>query len=130
MSGYAPERPRTVLKPDPPLLRRDTTDGDMLWANPAARTLLWGFICFWFYFALLGLYRGNVLPGPLLYGGAVLLPPLFFAGIVPPRGKPFIDNYLKGLFVTAALLPLLYAMVWLGQFSHFRRYYAAALGWG
>ena len=130
MSGYAPERPRTILKPDPPLFRRSTTDGNMLWASPGGRAMLWCFVSMLFLAALRVMWVTGFAPGPLLFAAAMLLPPLFFVGIVPPPGRPFFDSYVKGLFATGALIPVLNALLWLAQFSRFRRYYAAALSWG
>lgn len=130
MSGYAPERPRTILKPRPIWKRLDAVTSERIWSSPGARTLLWAFVSMLLLGALRVTWMTGFAPGPLLFAAAMLLPPLFFVGIVPPPGRPFFDNYVKGLFATGALIPLLYALLWLAQFSRLRRYYETALGWG
>lgn len=129
MSGYAPERPRAVLKPRPFWVRASEITSEQIWASPVARTVLWAFICALLFIALRTMRVTGFAPGPLLFAAATLLPPLFFAGIVPARGTPFGRGYLQGLFATAALLPVLAAFAWLNQFGHIAGAIRAAQFW-
>jgi hypothetical protein len=130
MSGYAPERPRKILKPIGNWVAINNLTAEQIWATPRSRTGLWAIVSMIFYGALLGLHGAGLFPPPLLFAAAVLLPPLFFTGIVPPQGHAFMDSYLKGLFFTGGLLPVLALLVWLAQFGRFRRAFDAALSWG
>jgi hypothetical protein len=130
MSGYAPERPRKILKPIGNWVKFSNVTAEQIWATPQSRTGLWAVVSMIFYGALLGLHGAGLFPPPLLFASAVLLPPLFFTGIVPPHGHAFADSYLKGLFFTGGLLLFIALIRAIGGGGRFRRMYDVALSWG
>lgn len=103
--------------------------GDQIWASPRYRTLLWAFLCQWLWAALFLLPKADFGSAPFLVSAAMLLSPLFYAGIVPPRGHSFWWPYLIGIGFTAALLALLAVMSMLSLQTRAGRAVAALLGW-
>ncbi len=129
MSGYAPERPRKDL--EPPRYRAmiwNEITAEQIWASPKHRTMLWAFLSLALFGALALLQRGAVFAPPVLLGAAALLPPLFFTGIVPPRGHAFWRGYFIGMEFTAALVLLCAVMGWLASKTYRGRALEALFG--
>jgi len=129
MSGYAPERPRKDL--EPPRYRAmiwNEITGDQIWASPRHRITLWAFLSLVLFAALLRLNMAGFASAPLLLAAAFLLPPLFFTGIVPPRGQPFGRSYLIGMGFTVAMMLFAAIVGWLLSQTYRGRALQALLG--
>ncbi len=80
----------------------------------------------WFALAQLGMADFGFTP--LLLVTAILLPPLIFAGIVPPRGNPFLRGFLIEFGASNVLALLLAVLGWIRSGPFRSQALAALLG--
>jgi hypothetical protein len=110
MTGYSPERPRTILKPIGNWTRFRDLTGDQVWANPRSRTSLWALLTILLWFALTRLAMADFGFTRTLLLSAILFPAVMFAGMVPPRGHPVLRGFLIGFGASVLLALLLVVM--------------------